>query len=355
MATADGAGLTRLEAGILDSLPEPVVLVDRDHDVIAANQAAEAQIGVTYPGRKLALSFRHPAALEAVERVLEGGPARTVEVTFLAPALRIFQLMVAPLRGSGGVAEGGAILVFHNVTAERRAEQMRSDFVANASHELRSPLSALVGFIETLRGHARDDVAAREKFLAIMGVEAARMTRLIDDLLSLSAIEANEHVAPEGTVAVADLARGVAEALAPAAAERKVTIAVQVADELPRVHGDPDQLAQVLRNLAENAVAYCRSGTEVRISARALERMPDVGKPGVAIEVRDHGDGIAREHLPRLTERFYRVNKARSREAGGTGLGLAIVKHIVNRHRGRLSVESVVGEGSTFTVSLPAA
>ena len=355
MEQGNGTELTRLEVGILDSLPEPAVLVDRDHNVIAANQAAEAQIGVTYPGRKLALSFRHPAALEAVERVLEGGAARTVEVTFLAPAVRIFQLMVAPLRGGGAAGEGGAILAFHNVTAERRAEQMRADFVANASHELRSPLSALVGFIETLRGLARDDAAAREKFLDIMAIEAGRMTRLIDDLLSLSAIEANEHVAPEGKVAVADLARGVAEALAGAAAERKVTIVVEVADDLPYVHGDPDQVAQVLRNLAENAIAYCRTGSEVRISARALERMPDVGKPGIALAVSDEGEGIAREHLPRLTERFYRVNKARSREAGGTGLGLAIVKHIVNRHRGRLSVESVGGEGSTFTVSLPAA
>lgn len=350
--------LPRLEAGILNSIPEPVILVDHRGNVIAANRASEAEIGVTYPGRALALSFRHPAALGTVERVLQGGKTKTVEVTFLAPSVRTFNLIVAPMVAGalrGDEDEQGAVLVFHDVTAERRAEQMRADFVANASHELRSPLSALVGFIETLRGPAKEDPAAQEKFLGIMATEGRRMTRLIDDLLSLSAIEANEHVAPAEEVNIATMLGGVTDALAPAAAAVEVDVILDLPEGLPNAVGDSDQLAQVFRNLIENAVTYGGRGSEVRVVAQPEERLPDSERPGVSIAILDQGAGIAREHLPRLTERFYRVDKARSREAGGTGLGLAIVKHIVNRHRGRLSVESTVGEGSTFTVLLPAA
>ena len=349
--------LPRLEAGVLDSIPEPVALVDRSRNVIAANRAASRELGGTYPGRALALSFRHPAALDAVDSVLASGSTTTVEVTVLDPSVRTFNLIVAPLTVDSGDDDvmAGAVLVFHDVTAERRAERMRADFVANASHELRSPLSTVVGFIETLRGSARDDASARERFLELMAVEAGRMSRLIEDLLSLSVIEANEHVAPSGSVDLAVTLRGVADTLSARAAERNTSLMFDMPDDVSAVAGDADQLTQVFRNLIENAISYTREGTEVGVTVRPEPRLPDSNWPGVSVAVADNGGGIAREHLPRLTERFYRVDKARSRQAGGTGLGLAIVKHIVNRHRGRLSIESTPGAGSTFTVLLPAA
>ncbi|MBM3507808.1 MAG: two-component sensor histidine kinase [Alphaproteobacteria bacterium] len=352
METRPGLGLSQRDAGILDSIPEPLVIVDRQRTVTAANIAAVRDIGIAYPGRALALSLRHPAALAAVDEVLLGGKARTIEVALRAPTLRTFTLIVAPLQWTGTV---GAVLIFHDVTSERRAQQMRADFVANASHELRSPLAAMVGFVETLRGPAKDDEAARERFLDIMAAEGARMTRLIEDLLSLSAIEADEHVIPQGRVDVARTLAEVIDTLVPSATEKDMRIRTEILVALPEVAGDSGQLAQVFRNLIENAIAYGRAGSEILIVARPLERMPEGTRPGVAVSVQDQGEGIAREHIPRLTERFYRVDSGRSRKLGGTGLGLAIVKHILNRHRGRLAIESEQGRGSRFTVSLPAA
>ena len=358
MDIKDGAKLSRLESAVLDSIPEPVVLVDHRREVVAANRSAEKDIGVTYAGRALALSLRHPAALEAVDQVLAGEPARTVEVTFAAPVIRTFDLIVAPLLGdvvSPGGGGTGAVLVFHDITPEKMAEQMRADFVANVTHELRSPLSALVGFIETLTGPARDDPEAAERFFGIMAAEAGRMTRLIDDLLTLSAIEVDEHVAPRDRVRIVELIKGVVESLAKAATEKDMTVIIEAPAEPPKVSGDADQLAQVFRNLVENAIFYGRSGTQVNIAINLVERLAETGGPGVAVAVGDLGEGIAREHLPRLTERFYRADTARSRQLGGTGLGLAIVKHIVNRHRGHLTINSELGKGSTFTVTLPRA
>lgn len=350
-------GLSPLDGAVLDSIPEPVIVVDRRRDVVAANAAAGQEFGVFYRGRALALSLRHPLALEAVDKVLAGGVAENIEVNFPAPTARAFSLVVAPLRSEAapGVSPAGAVLVFHDVTAERRAEQVRSDFVANASHELRSPLSALVGFIETIKGPAHDDPEAQSRFLDIMAVEAQRMTRLVEDLLSLSGIEAHEHVLPQGQIDIVQVVGHVAESLRRQAAQRSMTVRVEAAPGLPQVNGDPDQLDQVFRNLVENAVAYGRPGTEVTVTIRPIDRVALVARPGVAVAVQDRGDGIAKEHLPRLTERFYRIDKARSRKLGGTGLGLAIVKHIVNRHRGRLTIESELGKGSVFTVALPAA
>ena len=359
MEIKNGTKLSRLDAAVLDSIPEPVVVIDHQRDVVAANLSAENDIGVTYPGRALALSLRHPAALEAVDQVLAGDPARTVEVMFPAPSPRTFDLIVAPVPGDALSANSstktGAVLVFHDITAEKMAEQMRADFVANVSHELRSPLSALVGFIETLQGPAQGDKQAREKFFGIMAVEAGRMKRLIEDLLSLSAIEVEEHVAPRDRVRVVELIEGVVESLANGAAAKDMKVIIDAAPDVAKVLGDSDLLAQVIRNLVENAIFYGRAGTEVTVTVRPIERMAETGGAGVAVTVRDLGEGIAREHLPRLTERFYRADTARSRQLGGTGLGLAIVKHIVNRHRGRLTIDSELGKGSTFTISLPAA
>jgi two-component system phosphate regulon sensor histidine kinase PhoR len=229
---------------------------------------------------------------------------------------------------------------------------MRADFIANAGHELKTPLAALIGFIETLRGPARDDGAARERFLAIMHEQARRMARLVDDLLSLSRIELNEHVAPTGRIALVPVIEEVARGLELRAAERGIRIVHRLPPHLPEVQGDRDELVQVFQNLLDNAVKYARPHSEVTVSG-------SLGGGAMSAQVRvaiaDQSEGIAAEHLPRLTERFYRVDTARSRELGGTGLGLAIVKHLVNRHRGRLEIASRFGRGSTFTVCLRAA
>ena len=231
---------------------------------------------------------------------------------------------------------------------------MRADFIANASHELRTPLATLTGFIDTLLGPARDDAEARERFLTIMHQQAGRMTRLVEDLLSLSRIELNEHVVPRDRVALRPLLADLAEALALRAGGRGMRISLAVPDDLPDVLGDRDELAQLFQNLFDNAIKYGRAGTEITVVAESARRVEPErpATPSVAVAVRDRGDGIAREHLSRLTERFYRVDTARSREMGGTGLGLAIVKHIVNRHRGALDIESTPGLGSAFTVRL---
>jgi two-component system phosphate regulon sensor histidine kinase PhoR len=246
-----------------------------------------------------------------------------------------------------------AILTFHDMTAIKRSEQMRADFVANASHELRTPLATLLGFIETLRGPARDDPEARDRFLSIMHDQSGRMARLVNDLLSLSKIELDEHTPPTGRANPLRIARSAVAALELKAAARKIRLVLTAPDQLPAVAGDDDQLAQVLQNLIDNAIKYTRDNTEVRVTLAATGGRRS--KPMISIAVADCGEGIARTHLPRLTERFYRVDPARSRALGGTGLGLAIVKHIVNRHRGQMTIESDVGKGSTFTVLLPVA
>jgi two-component system phosphate regulon sensor histidine kinase PhoR len=253
-----------------------------------------------------------------------------------------------------GASFGGAvaILTLHDITALKAAEQMRADFVANAGHELKTPLATLVGFIETLLGAARDDAVARDRFLGIMRGEAGRMSRLVDDLLSLSRIELNEHVPPTSRVALAPLVEQVAEVLELRASERGIDLALTLPDDLPDVLGDEDELAQVFQNLIDNAIKYGRPHSTVTVAADCLAGGAGLNGGFVRIAVADQGEGIPNEHLPRLTERFYRVDNARSRELGGTGLGLAIVKHILNRHRGRLEISSALGVGSTVTVWL---
>jgi two-component system phosphate regulon sensor histidine kinase PhoR len=238
-------------------------------------------------------------------------------------------------------------LILHDLTAIRRGEQMRADFVANASHELRTPLAALSGFIDTLRGHAKDDPVAQENFLEIMSAQAQRMSRLIGDLLSLTRIELNEHVPPVGRVDMEGLVREAVAALEPLAKAETIAVTIAAPRGLPPVAGDRDELVQTLQNLIHNAIKYGREGGHVWIT---------LGLAGeqVSVAVKDDGEGIPAIAVPRLTERFYRVDVKRSRERGGTGLGLAIVKHIVNRHHGRLQIESRQGEGSTFTILLPA-
>jgi two-component system, OmpR family, phosphate regulon sensor histidine kinase PhoR len=338
-------------------LPDPVLLLDQRRQIVRANAAAAEMFGSNLVGRDLAAVLRNPAILGAADAVLRGEGERNVELTMHLPVERQFSARMAPFAasGAGNLADGGAaILTLHDLTAAKRSEQMRADFVANASHELRTPLATLLGFIETLRGPAREDRDAEDRFLAIMHEQASRMARLIEDLLSLSRIEMNEHVTPTGRANLHHVIGSVAATLELRAKARGMRVAIELAPDLPEVQGDPDELAQVFQNLLENAIKYGREGTVIEVAGRLPPRR-DAAAPLVAITVRDHGEGIAREHLPRLTERFYRVDTARSRAMGGTGLGLAIVKHIINRHRGRLEIASDLGTGSVFTVALRAA
>ena len=344
---------TALASAILDALPDPVLLLDRRRQVLASNRAADTLLGDGIHGRDVCLILRHPDAQQAVNEALKGlMTAKGIEIFFDSPVRQAYQLQVMeiPKQASASVR---AVLALHDLTTLKHAEDMRADFVANVSHELRSPLSALTGFIETLQTTAKDDVEAQARFLKIMAGETHRMTRLIRDLLSLSRIEVNEHIRPTGRVCIADIISTVAQSLELKAAEKGVTIETHVPESLSFVTGDGDELHQVIQNLVDNAVAYGASNTSVIVKVESLENFSDSKAAGVNISVENCGDGIREEHVLRLTERFYRTDKGRSRDMGGTGLGLAIVKHIVNHHRGRLIINSTLGKGSTFSVQLP--
>jgi two-component system phosphate regulon sensor histidine kinase PhoR len=353
VGTAEGR-LAAAEA-VIAAVPNPLILLDERRRIVGANAQAEAFLGAAAGPRDLAAALRNPAVLAAADAVLRGEAARVVDFTVTVPVER--QLRARFARIDRPSLDGAvAVLSLDDITQLKRAEQMRADFIANASHELRTPLATLIGFIETLRGPAREDADARDRFLAIMHQQSSRMTRLVEDLLSLSRIELNEHVMPKDRVALGPLLHQVVEALELRAGERGMRILVSLPPALPEVLGDRDELAQVFQNLVDNAIKYGRVGTEIAVgadTARGPSRGGDAAAiPFVSVTVRDHGEGIAREHLPRLTERFYRIDTARSREMGGTGLGLAIVKHILNHHRGLLEVESTPGVGSLFTVFL---
>jgi two-component system phosphate regulon sensor histidine kinase PhoR len=348
------AQLAAAEA-IIAAVPDPLILLDDRRRVVRANPPAASLVGTIDGPRDLAAVLRNPAVLAAADAVLRGEAARIVDFTVTIPIERQLQARFARIdrpSPDGAVA----VLTLHDITQLKRAEQMRADFIANASHELRTPLTTLTGFIETLQGPAREDAEARERFLAIMHQQAARMIRLVEDLLSLSRIELNEHVMPQGRVALAPLLSHLADTLELRAGERDMRILLEVPPGLPDIQGARDELAQVFQNLVENAIKYGRAGRDITVAATNAIRRTSAGdvteSAFVSIAVRDHGEGIAREHLSRLTERFYRVDTARSREMGGTGLGLAIVKHIVNRHRGFLEIDSTLGAGSEFTVFL---
>jgi two-component system phosphate regulon sensor histidine kinase PhoR len=280
-----------------------------------------------------------------------------VEYSERVPTERTFEVHIGPLQGdepSTGL-QAGVVLFFRDLTSARRLEAMRADFVANASHELRTPLASVLGFIETLQGPARDDAGARERFLEIMRGQAQRMKRLIDDLLSLSRIEMRAHLPPTQSVDLASIAAQMIETLSPLAREWGVMIRAKLPDGPILVRGDRDELLRVAENLIENAVKYGESGGRVDVEVAGIGPSHGEQGPHVAFAVQDYGPGIAPEHLPRLTERFYRVDVAHSRDKGGTGLGLAIVKHIVNRHRGHFDIVSEPGQGARFTVTLPEA
>ena len=364
---------------ILDALPDPVLVIAADDPAdltgrrfIFVNAAARDLLRIQQDSGLLVTSVRDPQVLEAVDEALFGNIASETLYEIGGAQDRVLRAIAKPL----GAGQGGgrlAVLALRDETDVRRAERTRADFLANASHELRTPLASLLGFIETLRGHAKEDEGAREKFLAIMQAQAERMSRLIDDLLSLSRIELNEHIAPDGEVDLTLAVMDVLDAFSPVAADRSIKFDTQ----LPPLggsasHGDRDQIVQVVQNLVDNALKYTptkgavRIALEVGVSAEAAVRpqdpnaarlsllTPDPGPELYSVlRVTDTGHGIARENLPRLTERFYRVKGQKSGERAGTGLGLAIVKHIVNRHRGGMTVESLEGHGTTFSVYIP--
>ena len=336
-----------LEA-VLGGLPDPVVALDPHGDVVALNGRASAIAPALRRGEPVSLALRVPEVLDAIRRAVATGISQRVEFFERVPVDRWYEAIVTPITLAGTAPPGMVLLAFHDLTPLRRVEEMRADFIANASHELRTPLAALAGFIETLQGSARDDSAARARFLPIMQAQATRMARLIDDLLSLSRIELNAHLRPDKQVDLVAIVRQVADSLQTLARDRGVEIALTTArpDRLV-VLGDRDELMRVLENLIENALKYAASGKRIDIML-AID-----GAREALISVRDYGPGIAPEHLPRLTERFYRVDVSESRAQGGTGLGLALVKHILNRHGGRLTIDSIAGQGATFTAHLP--
>ena len=349
VAVSERAG-EPLEA-VVAGLPDPVIALDRNGRVLTLNDHARSLAPALRQGEPVSLALRMPELIEAIGRAYASGEEQRVEYSERVPLDRWFETIVMPVKRQPSPRKPDLVLMtFHDLTPLRRVEEMRADFVANASHELRTPLAALSGFIETLQGSARDDAKARERFLAIMQEQARRMARLIDDLLSLSRIELNAHRRPDTPVDLVPIVRQVVDGLETLARDRGVTVDIEAVRTLT-VPGDRDELVRVFENLVENALKYGAPGQRVDIlltQAASLE-----GEPEAQVSVRDYGPGVAPEHLPRLTERFYRVDVRESRAQGGTGLGLALVKHILNRHRGRLSIASTVGAGATFTVHLP--
>ncbi len=339
---------------VVAGLPDPVVVLDRAGRVLHFNGAAAELAPALRVGEPAQSALRAPEVIATLRKALASSKPQRVDYVHHAPIDRWLELIVTPvpLPATGGLLQAAMLMIFHDQTPLRRVEELRADFVANASHELRTPLAALSGFIDTLQGPARDDTNARERFLAIMRAQATRMARLIDDLLSLSRIELSAHVRPETPVDLAPILRQVVDGLEPLARERGVTINVDMPLTPTVVPGDRDELLRLFENLIENGLKYGASGGRVDV-AMSTAAAPD-GSPEVRVKVRDFGPGIGPEHVPRLTERFYRVDVGDSRAQGGTGLGLSLVKHILNRHRGRLLIESTPGKGATFTAVFPA-
>ena len=346
---SDSSAATRelnILRGMLNGIPDAALILDSNDRIESANTIARDLFPIR-DGQSMAQTYRSRELLGAIDKARASGQVQTCETRVLAPIERHLINTVAPLNEPGDGSRAELLVVLRDATNQYQLAQMRADFVANASHELRTPLASLKGFIETLQGAAKNDDAAREKFLPIMNEQANRMSRLIDDLLSLSQIEMREHVRPREKVDVALIAHEIVESLEPIAEAASITLISGQPSGDTAVIGERDELVQAVQNLIENAIKYGKPGgrVEVATSARGSK---------VYLSVTDDGIGIAAEHVPRLTERFYRVSAKKSHERGGTGLGLAIVKHIVNHHQGELRVESTLDRGSTFTIVLPA-
>jgi two-component system phosphate regulon sensor histidine kinase PhoR len=361
-----GAGMTETDLlDVMGAVPEPMLYLSQAGTVTLANPAARAMFGDWIEGRSCATVLRQPGLLGRIEAVQAGGAAGEARMQRTDQTGETqYRVRITPTGAPGATGTRALLLHFTDITHLREAEEMRRDFVANVSHELRTPLTAVLGFIETLRGPARNDPAAQDRFLGIMEAEARRMNRLVSDLLSLSRVESQERQRPSDEVDLKSVLGGVIAALKPGAEEQDCTLDLEVvpadpalllgeAGESFRMKGDRDQLMQVFLNLTENALKYGGAGRPVTLRLGWEEGRGSLKGPLIRVEVVDSGEGIDPLHLPRLTERFYRVDTHRSRAMGGTGLGLAIVKHIVNRHRGRLRIDSTPGEGSVFAVLLP--
>ncbi|MFO7771660.1 MAG: ATP-binding protein [Roseovarius gahaiensis] len=336
---------------LLQAIPLPSVFIGRGERILGANNQALALLGQKIIGRHFITALRQPTVLDAIEGTLrDANPRKTRYLGTDGAQDTSFVVSVSKVETDLGQ---GALVCFEDVTHLEQAGQMRRDFVANVSHELRTPLTALMGFIETLQGPAQGDSAATERFLTIMMAEAQRMERLVRDLLSLSRVEAEERVRPTHQVDLRHVIETALHGLRPLADNAEVSLLTDLPETPVMIPGDRDQLIQVVTNLTENAIKYGGQGGRVDLALSITERVPQLRGPGAILSVRDSGPGIDPLHIPRLTERFYRIDTHRSREQGGTGLGLAIVKHIVNRHRGRLRIESQPGEGAEFRVILP--
>lgn len=325
---------------LLNALPDGALVIDAGDIIVHANEHAKDILQMNPQGLTATSVIRTPAFAEGLTSAKQSGQGATIETEFRGKPSRFVTIQMIPLQHDAEI-----LVLMRDFSREQAVEKMRSDFVANASHEMRTPLASIIGGIETLQGAAKSDARAREQFLGTMLTQAQRMKRLIDDLLTLSRIELNEHVRPNTRVLLPDVAQQAKANLAAAATDAGVTVEFNTTGDIA-VAGNPDELLQVVQNLLENAIKYGSAGKKVEIDCYTHL------KEGILV-VRDFGKGIADIHLPRLTERFYRVNTQESRARGGTGLGLAIVKHIVLRHRGKLAVASTVGQGSTFSVSIP--
>lgn len=333
---------------LIEALPQPVLIVDSGGIVQAANPAGRELFGAKIVGAPIRAHLRQAEVASMLDDVLGG--AREGSASFVSNQSSRETVWRVIARHA---AEDLLVLSLTDISDIETAEAQRRDFVANVSHELRSPLTVLAGFIETLQGPAGEDAAARTEFLGIMAEEAERMSGLVADLLSLSRVEAVEKIRPRTPVSIEMVLKATLAALRPQIEAAGVEVDLRLPEHLPDIPGDHDQLVQVFHNLIENGVKYGGSGGRLEITVQPPMAAPGFDTPILRVGIRDFGEGIDPIQIPRLTERFYRVDKARSRERGGTGLGLAIVKHILNRHRGRLVIRSAPGEGATFDALLP--
>ncbi|MGL4439889.1 MAG: ATP-binding protein [Bosea sp. (in: a-proteobacteria)] len=331
---------------LVEAFPLPLIITEASEIVAATSLAARQMFPALSVGRPISLALRNPDLLDALVDARTDGASRTIILDESTPLGQVMRVNIVAM-ARPGAQEPAIMCVFEDLTEQRATERMRVDFIANASHELRTPLASLLGFIETLQGPAREDTKARERFLPIMREQAGRMARLIDDLLSLSRAELRAHQQPVSLIDLKAIVSEIVDSLGLSARERGVVLQVQVPDEAMIIRGDRDDLLRMVENLIENGIRYGRDGKNVEI---AVTGGPD---GDCVLSVRDHGPGIAAQHIPRLTERFYRADVSHSREIGGTGLGLAIVKHLVARHRARLEIDSKLREGATFRVIFP--
>jgi two-component system, OmpR family, phosphate regulon sensor histidine kinase PhoR len=337
---------------LINALSDPALILDERGLLLAANASAQETFGRLFVGEHIGKTARHPELSAAIKTSQSTGVTATFELALKTPADKHLDGTVSKLTGFGDGQQAPALVVILQDISEREAlARMRIEFVANASHELRTPLAAVSGFIETLRGPARDDPVVRDRFLGIMFEQAQRMSRLIDDLLVLSRVEMRAHLAPVTATDLNHVASEAARIAAPLAHKEGVALRLELTDADVTFPGDHDELMQAASNLIQNALKYGRPGGNVVVkTARGRDRR---GAMVARLNVIDDGPGISAEHLPRLTERFYRVSSTVSREKGGTGLGLAIVKHIAARHRGQVEIHSVPGQGSTFSLVFP--